>query len=270
MPSDHPTESPPLSSVAVVCGGTAGIGLATAARIARNRARVVVLGRHSDQVARAVEVLAEGGADRPVGHVADARRPELLAPAFDKVAEQFGYVNALVNAVGPSVVGTFDDLDDDDWTRAFDEGTMTAVRSIRCALPLLRRASWARIVNVTAMSVQHQTPALVAYTAAKSALASVTKNLARTLAPEGILVNAVAPGSVLTERISGAVRAVGGDPSDPVEAYRVMAEQFGAHIDLGRVARPEDVAEVVAFCASPDIGFLTGAHINVDGGSDFV
>jgi 3-oxoacyl-[acyl-carrier protein] reductase len=171
--------------------------------------------------------------------------------------------------VGPGGAGRFEDLSDEGWLRAFDTGALTAVRCIRHALPLLRRAEWGRIVNVTAVSVQHQSAGLIGYTAAKAALASITKNLARSLAGDGILVNAVAPGPVLTAPIRAAVRAAHGDPDDHRDAYRVMAEQYGAEVDLGRVADPAEVAEVVAFCASAANTFMTGAHLNVDGGSDF-
>jgi NAD(P)-dependent dehydrogenase (short-subunit alcohol dehydrogenase family) len=133
----------------------------------------------------------------------------------------------------------------------------------------MRRAEWGRIVNITALSVKHQSPGLIAYTAAKAALASVTKNLARSLAAEEILVNAVAPGAVLTGAIQAAVSAAGGDADDPRDAYRVMSEQFGSSADLRRVADPGEIAEVVAFCASKANTHMTGAHLNVDGGTDF-
>jgi NAD(P)-dependent dehydrogenase (short-subunit alcohol dehydrogenase family) len=151
----------------------------------------------------------------------------------------------------------------------FDQGVLTAVRCTRHALPLLRRASWARIVNITAVSTRHQSPGLIAYTSAKAALASVTKNLARSLAGEGILVNAVAPGPVLTGTIRAAVRAAGGDDRDNVDSYRVMSEQYGSAVDVGRVGSPSELAEVIAFCASQANTYMTGAHVNVDGGSDF-
>ena len=117
--------------------------------------------------------------------------------------------------------------------------------------------------------MQHQSTALIGYTASKAALTSITKNLARSLASDGILVNAVAPGPVLTGPIKAAVRAAHGDSDDRYDAYRVMSERYGSEVDLGRVADPAEVAEVVAFCASAANTYMTGAHLNVDGGSDF-
>ena len=107
-------------------------------------------------------------------------------------------MNALVNTVGPGDMGTIDTLSDEGWARSLDLGLMSAVRCTRAALPWLRKAEWARIVNVSAHSTRRQTPTLIGYTAAKSALTSMSKNLAKTLAPEKILVNTVCPGTFLS------------------------------------------------------------------------
>lgn len=262
MNEDHP--------VAVVCGGSAGIGLASAESLAAAGFQVAILGRDRNRLDRAVDRVRRRGSQVIRGWAVDVADTAQVEVGFEAIKDVFGAVHALVNAVGPTVVGSFEVLDDSDWERAFDQGTLSAIRTIRAALPLLRRAEWARIVNLTATSVQHQNPSLVAYTAAKTALASISKNLARSLAPEGILVNSVAPGSTMTTGIAAAVQAAGGDPEDLKDAYRVMAERFGAHIDVGRVALPDEIARVVVFCASKENTFMTGAHINVDGGSDFV
>jgi 3-oxoacyl-[acyl-carrier protein] reductase len=257
------------SAVAIVCGGSAGIGLACSEGLAALGFSVAILGRDQGRLEAALATLANQGFTECHAWSVDVTDSAKVVETFASIGDRYGHVNSLVNAVGPSVAGSFATLDDQDWEKAFDQGTLSAVRTIRAVLPLMRKAEWGRIVNLTAMSTQHQTPGLIAYTASKAALASITKNLARDLAADDILVNAVAPGSVLSDKVAGAVRSAGGDPSDLVESYRVMAERFGAHIDLGRVAVPAEVANVVVFCASRANTFMTGAHINVDGGSDF-
>jgi NAD(P)-dependent dehydrogenase (short-subunit alcohol dehydrogenase family) len=256
-------------AVSVISGGSSGIGLAVAERLAGGGGRIAVLGRDREKLVVAKETLEEAGADAVLALSADVSKDDEVAAAFREIDETWGEAHALINAVGPSGAGGFEDLSDEAWVRAFDEGALTAVRCIRHALPLLRRAEWARIVNITAVSVQHQSTTLIGYTASKAALASITKNLAGSLAAEGILVNAVAPGPVLTGPIKAAVRAALGDPDDRYDAYRVMSERYGSAVDLGRVADPAEVAEVVAFCASAANTYMTGAHLNVDGGSDF-
>jgi NAD(P)-dependent dehydrogenase (short-subunit alcohol dehydrogenase family) len=148
--------------------------------------------------------------------------------------------------------------------------TLAAVRTIRAALPWLRAAEWARIVNVSAMSTKHQSPPLVAYTAAKSALTSVTKNLSQSLAADGILVNAVSPGTFASESFKASLAPMPGvDENDLRDIMRFIKEGFGHSVFLDRAADPSEIGPVIAFAASARNTYMTGANINVDGGSDF-
>jgi len=257
------------AAISVISGGSTGIGLAVAIRLAHDGGRIAILGRRATELNSALDEVRRAGAADSLAIATDATDDTQVESAFWEIGGRWGEVNALVNAVGPAGAGRFDDLSDEAWHDAFDQGVLTAVRCVRHALPLMRKAAWGRIVNITALSVKHQSPGLIGYTAAKAALASITKNLARTLAPEEILVNAVAPGAVLTSAIRAAVAAAGGDAGDPRDAYRVMEAQYGLSTDLQRVADPTEVAEVVAFCASKANTYMTGAQLNVDGGSDF-
>jgi NAD(P)-dependent dehydrogenase (short-subunit alcohol dehydrogenase family) len=149
---------------------------------------------------------------------------------------------------------------------------MSAVRCTRAALPWLRKAAWGRIVNVSAHSTRRQTPTLIGYTAAKSALTSVSKNLAKTLAPENILVNTVCPGTFLSGGVKSWVEGLaaqrGIEPT--LEGLnRIIEEDFGHPSDLGRAGLPEEIGCVIAFLASRRNSYMTGANVNVDGGSDF-
>jgi 3-oxoacyl-[acyl-carrier protein] reductase len=258
-----------VKTVSVISGGTAGMGLAVALRLAGDGGNVAVLGRRQELLDKAENDIRAAGAADVLAIVTDATDDRAVDDALAAVGDRWGRVNALINAVGPAGAGGFGDLTDEAWHDAFDQGVLTAVRCIRHSLPLLRKAEWGRIVNLTAFSTKHQSPGLIGYTAAKSALASVTKNLARSLAAEGILVNAVAPGTVLTGTIRGVVNAAGGDVADLRDAYRIMADKYGSSADLRRIADPTEVAEVVVFCASKANTYMTGAHLNVDGGTDF-
>ena len=196
-----------------------------------------------------------------------------IIDGFAQLAGRWGEVNVLVHTVGPAQ-GTFDELDDAGWQRTLDLGTMSAVRCVRAALPLLRDAAWARIVTLAAHSIQRQSPRLVAYTASKSALASVTKNLSKSLAPEGILVNCVCPGTIVsagfTEILRETLAADGFDSADPHDVMSWVAKTYGHPADLGRAGLPEEIASATAYLASQRNGYVTGATVNVDGGSDFI
>jgi NAD(P)-dependent dehydrogenase (short-subunit alcohol dehydrogenase family) len=257
-------------ATAVIAGGTRGIGLATAVCLAEQGARVGIVGRSEARLTKTAATLAAAGSLEVLTLAADLRSAPAVDAVFEEVPMRWGGLNVLVNAAGPVGAGRFEDLDDAEWKVAFDSGVISAVRTVLAALPLLRAAPWARVVNVTAMSVQHQSPGLVSYTAAKSGLLSVTKNLARSLAAEGILVNAVAPGPILTDWARPVLVRAGIEMDDPAGAFRLLGRDHGMSVDLGRLGLPQEVAAVIAFCASRANTYMTGAHLNVDGGSDFL
>jgi NAD(P)-dependent dehydrogenase (short-subunit alcohol dehydrogenase family) len=143
------------------------------------------------------------------------------------------------------------------------------VRCVRAALPLLRRAEWARIVNFSAHSTQRQSVPLAAYTAAKAMVNSASKNLSLLLAPEEILVNVVSPGTFVTPALTNWSRSVGVETDDPHAIMSAIAEHFGHPAHLPRAGAPEEIGPVVAFLASRRNSYMTGANVNVDGGSDF-
>jgi NAD(P)-dependent dehydrogenase (short-subunit alcohol dehydrogenase family) len=157
--------------------------------------------------------------------------------------------NALVHTTGPGD-GHFADLSDEEWDTAFS------------------------LVTLAAHSIQRQNPRIVAYTASKAALASVTKNLSKSLAPEGILVNCVCPGTIVTASFTEVLRDVlaadGLDASDPRDVMTWIERNFHQPADLGRAGLPEEVASITAYLASRRNGYVTGATVNVDGGSDFI
>ena len=140
---------------------------------------------------------------------------------------------------------------------------MSAVRSVRSALPLLRAADWGRVVIFSAHSIQRQSPNLVAYTASKAAVSSLAKNLAKSLAPDGILVNTVCPGSIVTASFTEGLRDIFAaenlDPSDPYDVMKWIDEHFHHPADLGRAGLPDEVASVTAYLASRRNGYVTGA-----------
>jgi len=260
---------------AVVTGGTKGMGRAIAECLAEEGARVAVLGRGSAALDETAAALTALGAHDVLSIRCDVGEPDQVRAAFDSVAERWsGKLNALINTVGPATQGDIDALSEQDWLDAFNLGTLAAVRCVRAALPLLRAADWARIVNISAHSVKRQSPRLIAYTASKAALTSVSKNLSRTLASDGILVNTVSPGTFVTDSFVSVLKPIlekeGLDASDPHDVMKWVASTFHHPADLGRAGVPGEIASIAVYLASQRNGYVTGADINVDGGSDFV
>ncbi len=256
-------------ATAVVQGGTQGMGRAAAECLASDGAKVAVLARTEVDLETTVAHLRELGAQDAFPLQADITKGDQVDAAFEQVGERWGPLNILVNATGPGGLGNFEQLTDDDWFSTIDIGSMGMIRCVRAALPLLRSAEWARVVNVSAHSTKRQSEGLVAYTAAKAMVTSVTKNLSLYLAKDGILVNTVSPGSFATETLRGWARSVGIDADD---LYAVMAgieKHFGHPAHLPRAGDPAEIGAVIAFVASRRNTYMTGANINVDGGSDF-
>ncbi|SBS71067.1 Short-chain type dehydrogenase/reductase [uncultured Mycobacterium sp.] len=260
-------------SKAVVTGGSKGMGLAIAQTMAAEGASVAVMARDKVALDAAVESLLAAGAPEAVGISVDMSDAESITAGFDAVSRRWGELNSLVHTIGPSD-GYFEDMTDADWDAAFALGTMSGVRSIRAALPMLRAADWARIVTLSAHSIQRQNPRIVAYTASKAALSSVTKNLSKSLAKDGILVNCVCPGTIVTasftENLKDILAADGLDANDPVHVMKWIDDNFHQPCDLGRAGLPEEIASITTYLASRRNGYVTGATVNVDGGSDFV
>jgi NAD(P)-dependent dehydrogenase (short-subunit alcohol dehydrogenase family) len=261
------------NATAVVTGGSKGMGRAIGECLAADGARVAALARSKEALDETIEALRVAGSPDAVAIATDVTDEASVQAAFAEVERRWGSLNVLVNTVGPAG-GTLEQLDDAGWQSAIELGTMAAVRCVRAGLPLLRKAEWARIVNLSAHSIQRQNPMLVAYTASKAALASVSKNLAKSLAPEGILVNTVSPGTFVTasftEQLKPILEKSGYDATDPHDVMRWIDEVYHQPADLGRAGLPAEIAAVVTFLASRRNSYTTGANINVDGGSDFV
>lgn len=231
---------------------------------------MAVIGRSREALDAAVTDLTRRGSPDAIGLTADIGDDGAVNSAFNELAERWdGELNPLVITVGPGAAGTFEDLTDDQWRQSVEDGVLRMVRCVRAALPLRRKAHWARIVNFSAHSTQRQSIMLPAYTAAKSMLASVSKNLSLLLAKDEILVNVVSPGSIASESLVGWAKSVGVDGDDPYALMEAIAKHFGHPAHMPRAGLPDEIGPVAAFLASRRNSYMTGANINVDGGSDF-
>ena len=250
-------------ATAVVVGGGRGMGLAAARCLADDGARVALVGRTKAVLDSATADLSARGSPDAVAMVADVEDADQVQQMFDEIAERWGgELNILINTVGPAVQGSVEQLSDAQWHKAVDGGVMGMVHCVRSALPLLRRAQWARIVNFSAQSTQRQSPNLAAYTAAKAMVTSISKNLSQLLAPDEIMVNVVSPGSIASEALVGWADSVGVDGSDPYALMTAIDKHFGHPAHLPRAGLPDEIGPVVAFLASRRNSYMTGANIN--------
>lgn len=235
---------------AVVTGGAAGIGAAVAARLVDGGARVALA--DADEVSARRTAAGLGAAAMAV--TCDVTSGEAVRHGVAQVAEAFGGIDILVNNAG--VIGPvcpLVDYPEEDFARVVDVDLLGAYRVTRAVLPHMLPGGWGRVVNVASISGKAGNPGMTAYAAAKAGLIGLTKALAAELAATGVLVNAVTPGGVGGTRIAGQVEP---------ELARRMAQ---AH-PLGRLARPEEVAAMVAWLCSGEVSFSTGAVFDISGG----
>ena len=248
--------------VALVCGGTRGIGFAAALGFAREGATVAVCGRDPAQLHQARAALAQTGAT-VVAEAADLSRPADIRRLVECVAGALGRIDILVNnAAGPQP-GYFEGLDDSAWESAFRVTLMSAVRTTRAVLPHMRPQKWGRIVNIASYSIKQPIGELLLSNSIRLAALGWAKTIAGQLAPDGILVNTVCPGWTATERLREVVNAraaqAGASPDE-------IASRIATGIPLGRFGTPEEVANLIVFLGSERASYLTGTAIQVDGG----
>ncbi len=256
--------------VAIITGGSEGIGKATAQRMAQEGARVIIVARRPEvleQAAQDIRTATEGVVLPISADVADPATPQRVVQA---ALDHFGRVDILVNNAGVSIAKPFENVTDAEWESDFDLKVWGAVRLIRACLPEMRKVGGGRVINVT--NLGGRTPGAISLPTSISRAAgiAITKGLSKDLAKDNILVTTVCIGTVKSgQHERRYARAKQTNPSLTMEQfYAQTAKDRG--IPLGRVAETEEAGDVIAFLASGRASYLTGIAVNIDGGTSSV
>lgn len=243
--------------VAIVTGGSAGIGKAIATRFALEGAHVVVADINDAETA-ATELSALGL--ESLGLTVDISSELDVEKLANSVYEKFGRIDILVNnAAMVTLPKPFEEIGVADWRRMMEVNTLGPYLCCRAVAPHMRRQKNGRVINIASSSVHTGLPYQLHYVSSKGALIAFTRSLAHELGDDNITVNAIAPGFTLVDRLT--------EQSERVESYR---KKYGHLNAIKRVGAPEDLAGTASFLASGDAGFITGQTLIVDGGMEKV
>ena len=236
------------NKIAVVTGAAAGIGRATAMRFAEEGAVVAILDLNEDGIKRVAEELS-GSAGEVIPYVCDISDEARVNEVFGDIISRFGRVDILVNnAALWRWHSPFMEIPIDVWQKFMDVNLMGTVYCTRAALPSMLAQKWGRIINVTSVAGEIGIRSMAQYSASKAAVIAMTKSLAKEVVAEGVLVNSVAPGSV--------------SPADnpDIDFYKESGLAY-----MGRTGTDRENANLIAFLASDEASYISGANINIDG-----
>ncbi len=249
--------------VAIVAASSRGLGKACALELAREGARVVICGRDSESLAAAAGEISSATGAEVFPLQADLTDGAQIRRLADGTLARFGRIDILVTNNGGPPAGFFADFDDEAWLAAHQLTLLSAVRLIRAVLPTMRAQRWGRIINLTSVSVKQPIDNLLLSNVYRPGVIGLAKTLSAQVAVEGITVNNVAPGYTRTDRVLDLARARAGASDQTVD--EVLAG-IVADVPMQRMGEPAELAALVAFLASEQAAFITGATIQVDGG----
>ncbi len=257
---------------ALITGSSKGIGEAIARVLAHEGATVTVHGRDRKQTERvASSIISQGGqAQVVIGDLTEEEAVERLVRDAEEVA---GAVAILVNNAGGSggVKETWESTQPASWAAAYDRNVLAALRVTTRVLPNMRLGKWGRVINISSLAATMPPPTGPDYSACKAAMNAMTTSLAKAVAPDGITVNSVSPGTIRSSTLEERFRAVAkesevGDADTPwKDIERAILPMF-AQVPVGRTGELEEIANAIAFIASPLAGYITGINLRIDGG----
>ena len=254
--------------VAVVTGGSKGIGRGIAEALAEEGCHLSICARHEDQLQRTAEELRGRGV-RVAAVPCDLTDEADIQKLVDETLQKFDAVDILVNNAGTvGNPGTMEEVSTQEWRDLFELNLFAVVSLTKKVVPHMKEQGWGRIINISSENGEQPYPDMIHYSASKGALNNLSKALSKEYADDGILVNTVSPAFIETPLVSSMMeQAAEAQGISPDEAVQQFMENDRPHIEVGRPGGIEEVGALVAFLASEKASFINGANYRVDGGS---
>lgn len=249
---------------AFITGASLGIGKATAQELVRNGVNVALVARNKERLEDFAASLRTAGGPEVIAISADLYQADEVSRAIAEAQNAFGEIDILINNAGSTPAGGIVDLPDSVWQKSFDLKLMGYVRCARAIMPGMCERQWGRIVNVVGLGAYQANPRYVTGGAINAACLALTKSLAKAAAPNKVSVNAVNPGPVDTPRWRELLEQRTRMSGRSIEEEERLSV---GNVPMGRPARPEEVAALIAFLCSQQAGYISGALVNIDGAS---
>jgi 3-oxoacyl-[acyl-carrier protein] reductase len=249
--------------VAIVAASSQGLGKSVAMTLAREGVKLAMCSRRADAIASAAEEIRRRTGVEVLALAADVTRPDEVRRLVAETLERFGRIDICVTNAGGPPSKTFAETTAEDWAAAVDLNLMSVVHLAREVLPVMQKQRWGRLLTITSVAVKQPIDGLILSNSVRSAVSGLVKTLANEYGKDNVTVNNVCPGYTRTARLNelaGRLATSEGVPREQAE------ERWTRQIPLGRLAEPEEFANVVTFLASEKASYITAASIAVDGG----
>jgi len=247
---------------AIVMAASRGLGYASALGLAREGCKLIVCSRDQGRIEAAAAAITKETNAEVKALVADVSSASEAKRLVDAAVSAYGGLEIVVHNAGGPPAGETLQMTDEQWQKAFEQNLLSFTRIVGAAAPEMKKAGYGRVITIASSSIKQPIPNLALSNALRAGVWGIAKTLSRELAPQGILVNVIAPGRIDTERIAELDQANATKSGKSIEDVRKASV---SSIPLGRLGRPEELANLVVFLASQAGSYITGQAITVDG-----